>query len=162
MQFVFSRITTWCASRVRFCSVYVQDCPRLYSIRVNVLIKRSTFLHHAAGFAPTRRCLRFLDSLMFQLLQTFRTRAPGQTTCQHFIAYRISLLTVAWVESSYRPGARFTKKEGCYLSRCLVNRGTMGVNSFPKTVTRQRRGCVLNPCPSALESSTLITRLPSH
>ena len=26
-----------------------------------------------------------------------------------------------------------------------VNRGTMGVNSLPKTVTRQRRDCDLNP-----------------
>ena len=31
----------------------------------------------------------------------------------------------------------------------------MGVNSLPKTVTRQRRGCDLNPSPSAHESSTL-------
>ena len=46
--------------------------------------------------------------------------------------------------------------------RCLVNRGTMGVNSLPKTVTRRRRGCDLNPGPSAPESSTLTTRLPSH
>jgi len=36
------------------------------------------------------------------------------------------------------------------------------VNSLPKTVTRQRRGCDLNPGPSARESSTLTTRLPSH
>jgi len=36
------------------------------------------------------------------------------------------------------------------------------VNSLPKTVTRQRRGCDLNPGPSAHESSTLSTRLPSH
>ena len=35
----------------------------------------------------------------------------------------------------------------------------MGVNSLPKTVTRQRRGCDSNPGPSAPESST---RLPSH
>jgi len=35
----------------------------------------------------------------------------------------------------------------------------MGVNSLPKTVTRQRRGCDFNPCPSAPESSTLTTRL---
>jgi len=28
----------------------------------------------------------------------------------------------------------------------------MGVNSLPKAVTRQRRGCVLNPGPSAPES----------
>ena len=35
-------------------------------------------------------------------------------------------------------------------------------NSLPKTVTRQRRDCDLNPGPSAPESSTLTTRLPSH
>jgi len=38
----------------------------------------------------------------------------------------------------------------------------MGVNSLPKTVTRQRRSCDLNPGPSASESSSLTTRLPSH
>ena len=38
----------------------------------------------------------------------------------------------------------------------------MGVNSLPKTVTRQRRDCDLNPGPTAPEFSTLTTRLPSH
>ena len=38
----------------------------------------------------------------------------------------------------------------------------MGVSSLPKTVTRQRRNCDLNPGPSAPESSTLTTRLLSH
>ena len=38
----------------------------------------------------------------------------------------------------------------------------MGVNSLPKTVTRQRRGCDWNPGPTAPESSALTTRLPSH
>jgi len=38
----------------------------------------------------------------------------------------------------------------------------MGVNSLPENVTRQRRGCDLNPGPVAPESSTLTTRLPSH
>ena len=40
----------------------------------------------------------------------------------------------------------------------------MGANSLPKTVTRQRRGCDLNPGPSVPESSMLLltTRLPSH
>ena len=38
----------------------------------------------------------------------------------------------------------------------------MGVNSLPKTVTRQRRGCDLNSVPSAPESSTLTTLLPSR
>ena len=36
------------------------------------------------------------------------------------------------------------------------------MNSLPKTVTRHRRDCDLNPGPSAPESSTLTTRLPSH
>jgi len=36
------------------------------------------------------------------------------------------------------------------------------VNSLPKTVTRQRRGCELNPRPSAPESSTLTTRLTTQ
>jgi len=38
----------------------------------------------------------------------------------------------------------------------------MGANSLPKTVTRQRRDCDLNPGPSVPESSTLTTRLPSQ
>ena len=38
----------------------------------------------------------------------------------------------------------------------------MGVNSLPKTVTRQRRGCDLNPGPTAPESSTLFTRLVGY
>ena len=36
------------------------------------------------------------------------------------------------------------------------------MNSLPKTVTRQRRDCDLNPGHFAPESSTLTTRLPSH
>jgi len=39
----------------------------------------------------------------------------------------------------------------------------MGVNSLPKTVTRQGRSCYLNPGPAtAPVSGTLTTRLPSH
>ena len=49
-------------------------------------------------------------------------------------------------------------RESCGQFHCLVNRGTMGVNRL----TRQCRGCDLNPGPIAPESSTLTTRLPSH
>jgi len=51
--------------------------------------------------------------------------------------------------------------QGCYEFCCSVNRGTMGANSLPNTVIRQRRNCYLNPGSSAPESSTLTTRLPS-
>jgi len=44
----------------------------------------------------------------------------------------------------------------------LSARPAVTVNSLPETVTRQRRDCDLNPGPSAPESSTLTTRLPSH
>ena len=36
------------------------------------------------------------------------------------------------------------------------------MSSLPKTVTRQRRDRDMNPGPSAPESGTLTTRLPSH
>jgi len=51
--------------------------------------------------------------------------------------------------------SRHLQAEGCYQLWCLVNRGTMGVNSLPKTVTRQNSGCDLNPGVSAPESSTV-------
>ena len=63
---------------------------------------------------------------------------------------------------STRPAVTLLTHKSCYQFRCLVNRGTMGVNSLPKTITRQRRGCDLNAGPTAPESSTLTTRLPSH
>ena len=59
---------------------------------------------------------------------------------------------------SHKPGGRLpllsarpavnpatVKRAACYQFRCLVNRGTTDVNSLPKAVTRQRRGCDLNP-----------------
>jgi len=68
---------------------------------------------------------------------------------------------------SHKPGGRlpllsrsYPRNPGCYQFRCLVNRGTMGVNGllpYP-TVSRLR----FEPRPYAPESSTLTTRLPSH
>ena len=54
---------------------------------------------------------------------------------------------------SHEPGGRLpllsarpaVTPQPCYQFCCLVNRGTIGVNSLPKTVTRQRRDCDLNP-----------------
>ena len=70
---------------------------------------------------------------------------------------------------SHKPGNRLpllspgpqlpSRPVGRYQFHCLVNRGTMGVNSLSKSVTRQ---CDLTPGPTAPESSTLTDRLPSH
>ena len=78
-------------------------------------------------------------------------------------------LQVMWVINPvvgchyFLPGLQLPRnpQDGCYQFWCLVNRGTMGVNSLPKTVTRQRHDCDLNLGPSVPES-TLSTRLPSH
>jgi len=57
-------------------------------------------------------------------------------------------LHVTWVINPavgchyFPPGLQLPPLQFC----CLENRGTMGVNSLPKTVTRQRRSCDLNPC----------------
>ena len=54
---------------------------------------------------------------------------------------RLPLLSARPVTGSYPRNPQ----EGCYQFCCLVNRGTMGVSSLPKTVTRQHRDCDLNP-----------------
>ena len=71
---------------------------------------------------------------------------------------------------SHKPGGRLpllsarpavtptTLKRAATNFCCWVNRGTMGVNSLPKTVTRQHRGCDFNLGPSASESSMLTTK----
>ena len=68
---------------------------------------------------------------------------------------RLPLLSARPAETSYTRNP----SEGCYQFCCLVNRGTMSVNSLPKTVTRQCRGCDLNPGPTVPESSMLTTQL---
>ena len=63
----------------------------------------------------------------------------------------------------YFPPGLQLPPQPCQFFCCLVNRGTMGMNSLLKTVIRQRRDCDLNPAgPSAPESSSLTTRLSSH
>ena len=100
------------------------------------------------------------------------TRLPsaGFRSWSRFLAVT---LQVTWVRNPavgchyFPPGLQLPPQPlrvlvAWYQFRCLVNRGTMCVNSLPKTVTRQRRGCDLNPGHYAPESSTLTTRLPSH
>jgi len=65
---------------------------------------------------------------------------------------------------SHKPGGRLPllSARHAVIFANLGEQGTTGVNSLPKTVTRQRLGCDLNPGPTAPESSTLTTRLPSN
>jgi len=71
---------------------------------------------------------------------------------------------------SHKPGSRLSllsarpaeALRGLLPFCCLVTRGTVGVNSLPKAVTRLRSDCDMNPGPSVPESSMLATQLPSH
>ena len=97
------------------------------------------------------------------------TRLPsvGFQSWSRFLAVS---LQVTWVINPaigcyyFPPGLQLPPRplRGLLPILLLVNRGTMGVKCLPKIVTRQRRDCDLNPGPSAPESSTLTTRLPSH
>jgi len=80
------------------------------------------------------------------------TRLPsiGFRSWSRFLAVS---LQVTWVINPavgchyFSPGPQLPPQhlgEGYYQFRCLVNSGMMGVNSLPKTVTRQRRNCDLN------------------
>ena len=78
------------------------------------------------------------------------TRLPsvGFRSWSRFLAVS---LQVTWVINPaegchhFLPGPPLPSQplRGCYQFRCSVNRSTIGVNSLPKTVTRQRRGCNL-------------------
>ena len=73
---------------------------------------------------------------------------------QHHMFYRGNSYGNAKCRWGGSKSATFDRYQFC----CSINRGTMGVNSLPKTVTRQLRGCDLNPGPTTPESSTLTTR----
>ena len=64
----------------------------------------------------------------------------------------------------FPPGLQLSSQpwQGCYQFCCLERHNGCEQFACPKTVTQQRRGCDLNPGPSAPQSSTLTTRLPSH
>ena len=95
-----------------------------------------------------------LPSIGLELILVLGSQPAGDVS--HKPSGRLPLL-------SARPAVTpATLKRAAINFCCLVNRGTMGVNILPKTVTRQRRSCGLNPGPSASESSTLTTPLPSH
>ena len=77
------------------------------------------------------------------------------------------------VDVSHKPGGRLPLLSArpavilATLERAAANfaawrTGMMGVNSLPKTVTRQRRGCDLNPGPSAHRQSKEASILWSH
>jgi len=88
------------------------------------------------------------------------TRLPsvGFRSWSRFLAVS---LQVTWVINPavgchyFPPGLQLPSQPCCQF-HCL------GVNSLPKTVTRQHCNCDLNPGPSAPESSTLTMWLPNH
>jgi len=126
----------------------------------------------AATFASLPAKTRQPDQLSRSTLS--KKRSPYSITERRVPDLFPALVSQPAGDVSHKPGGRLlllsarpavtpaTLKRAATNFCCLVNRGTMGVNSLLKTVTRQRRDGDLNPGPSAPESSTLTTRLPSH
>jgi len=104
-----------------------------------------------------------------QKVKVAHTRLPS-VGCRSWSRFLAVSLQVTWVINLavgchyFPPGLQSPSQplSELLLISLLGDRGTMGVNSLPKTVTRQRRGCDLYPGPTAPESSTQTTRLPSH
>ena len=114
--------------------------------------------------------------IVYQRIRDFRDNSAIQIDIYHTIPFwswsqfLAVTLQVKWIINPtvgchyFPPGLQLPRNlyEGCYQFCCFVNRGTMGVNSLPKTVTGQHCNCDLNPGPSVPESRTLTTRLSSH
>ena len=77
-----------------------------------------------------------------ELIPVLGSQPPGDVS--HKPSGRLPLLSArpAVTPATLKKAAKLAAKF-C----CLVNRGTMGVNSLPKIVTLQSRGCDLNPGP---------------
>jgi len=137
----------------------------------------SPLVSHKPPSSATIARIRAQFSVLFSQLKVkvAHTRSPsvGFRSWSRFLAVSLQVTSVinpAVGCHYFPPGPQLPSQpqEGCYQFRCLVNRGTTGVNSLPKTVSWQRRGCDLNPGllrlspQSHTESSTLTTRLLSH
>jgi len=109
------------------------------------------------------------------LFETWKSKGNPYSITERWVPELIPVLgRQPTGDVSHKPGNRLpllfaepavtlaTLKRAATNEQCLVNREMTGVNSLPKTVTRERRDCDLNPGPTAPESSTLTTRLPSH
>ena len=117
------------------------------------------FGHNLCDSRPIFRTLSLTDSSPYstterrvpELIPVLGSQPAGEVSHNPAVGYRY-----------FPPGLQLPPQPCCYQFCWLENRGTMGVSSLHKTVTRQCRGCDLNPGTTVPESSVLTTRLPSH
>jgi len=137
----------------RMCSVWFVLLPSKQFV-LCMLHWISTWFAYAVKSVYLHRKLIGVHLLPPIAIKVSYTRLPsvGFRSWSRFLAVS---LQVMWVIDPavgchyFPPGLQLPPQEGCYQFCCLVKRGTMGVNSLLKTVTRQRRDCDLNPGPSA-------------
>jgi len=92
------------------------------------------------------------------LVLTSKQLPTQKLTSEHAQRRPVVVVGVVVVLDSTTTTKHIRQDVSFHVANLSVNKGTMGVNSLLKTVIRRRRGCD----PSAPESSTLTTRLPSH
>ena len=103
----------------------------------------------------TTECFLLLMEVPTQENSNVNSNGSPYSTTERMVPELIPVLCSQHADDvSHKPGCRppllfarpaVTLAEGCYQFRSLVNRSTMGVNSLPMNVTRQHRGCDLNP-----------------
>ena len=126
-------VRCWAAREAFTPQLFYQHSAATRSVRVDERsIKASKYKGKGSPYSITERRVP-------ELIPVLGSQRAGDVS--HKPGGRLPLL-------SARPALTPATLKGCYQFCCLVNRGTMGVNSLPKTVTRQRRDCDLNPGPS--------------
>ena len=137
-------------------SVLVRPGPSLFTLPTATT--RSPLSLHSTVFVLFRFFL-FVNSRLYTMdWWTLRVK-KGKGSPDSITERRVpELITVLGSQPagdvSHKPGGRLpllsarptvthaTLKRGCSQFYCLVNRGTMGVNSLPKTVTPQRAAAI--------------------
>ena len=172
-------ISCWLGPQHQSCSSgFVAVGPRDPSTGIDRWRERRTFNRPRSAYSSSSSDngadsipsnIAYVGTMWVKKVKVAHTRLPSVGFCSWSRFFAVSL-QVKWVINLavgchyFPPGLQLPPQplRGLLPICCLVNRGTVGVNSLPKTVTRQRRDCDLNQGPSAPESSTLTTRLLSH
>jgi len=139
---------------------------RYRSLWVNCWLSTTTTIAHSWDFQHSVYAAHISRIKKVKVAHT-RLLSVGFWSWSRFLAVslQVTWITNPMVSCHYLPpGLQLPPQSLRWMLPILLlgEQGTMGVNCLPKTVTRQHRGCDLNPGPSAPESSMLTTRLPSH
>ena len=173
LRWLFSRIK--CRGKLGIKQLDSKKLDALEKTVDGLQIQMMTYLSSSCRFIPTTPTNGdFYRVIIWEILLKKGKGSPYSITERRLPELIPVLGSQPAGDVSHKPGGRLpllsarpavtieTLKRAATNFAAWWTKGTMGVNSLPKTVTRQRRSFNLNPGPSVPESSTLTTRLPNH